>query len=692
VTSESGLAYSLDQTSQSLIEHLNALSEVDLAYRELLASDPDPELAIHNPLREPSTEELSDFQLSLSPAPLGLNAQWARNQLRATDGPKAGAVAVDPPIALADLEQGWNLRHQDLPAFPADLRLYGKNRRGQANYGGDHGTAVLGQLIAKADNRFGVVGIAEGVAKISLASHYRAAAESSEEGWDRACNGCVAEAIKFLMTSGKLGSGSVLLLEVQRAGQPVELDELDFDAIRLATASGILVVEAAGNGGLDLDRLPVADGRSLDRRSSKFQDSGALMVGAAWPALPHDRASFSNYGSRVDCFAWGGGVTTAGFGDFLGGTEDQHYTDRFSGTSSAAAMIAGAAALVQALYQENAGSGADGTAAEKADRWNRLSPRQLRSLLSSPAVGTPQGPNVPGAIGVMPDLRKVLDDALGIVPRVYLRDHEGDDGGGAGRPRRFSSPDIVVGRGPGRKVALQVRNRGLRTALQTKATLYCAPVLTLLTPDRWGLPVGGAERAARPVPQGDVPLSIESSAWRLESGDHCLIATVEYEGGDEAPGPCRPSAVDWPRFLRVLREQKNLAIRNVHSISAEETAKFSINGTPDVARVFSFELLQRLPWGVSVELTAPLGVAAKFSRGRLWKVLRASAGSDSATLHLPKLPRLPLGTFAVPPSVDFGCSFVLLGEKASVQAGHSIALRQLFKGEEVGRITWEFRC
>ena len=42
--------------------------------------------------------------------------------------------------------------------------------------------------------------------------------------------------------------GDVLLLEVQRSYLPTEVDDADFDAIRLAVAHGIVVVEAAGNG------------------------------------------------------------------------------------------------------------------------------------------------------------------------------------------------------------------------------------------------------------------------------------------------------------------------------------------------------------------------------------------------------------------------------------------------------------
>ena len=56
---------------------------------------------------------------------------------------------------------------------------------------------------------------------------------------------------------------------------PVEYLAAVYDAIKLATQSGIIVVEAAGNGGVDLDApaygAPFPDGKA---------DSGAIIVGA----------------------------------------------------------------------------------------------------------------------------------------------------------------------------------------------------------------------------------------------------------------------------------------------------------------------------------------------------------------------------------------------------------------------------
>src|SRR5262249_14044920 len=116
---------------------------------------------------------------------------------------------------------------------------------------------------------------------------------------------------------------------------------------------GVVVVEAAGDRRRDLDALEDNRGkRTLNRRHHDFLDSGAIVVGAAESLVPYGRLEASNHGSRVGCYAWGEKAVT----------------------SSAAAVVAGAAVAVQGVAQQNLGF--------------RFGPRQLRLILSSPAYGT----------------------------------------------------------------------------------------------------------------------------------------------------------------------------------------------------------------------------------------------------------------------------------------------------------------
>ena len=87
---------------------------------------------------------------------------------------------------------------------------------------------------------------------------------------------------------------------------PVEIADATYEAIRLATALGIVVVEAGCNGGYDLDAYTNLSGKRIfDRTSAGFRDSGAIMVGAGSSASPHTRLGFSNHGNRVECYARG---------------------------------------------------------------------------------------------------------------------------------------------------------------------------------------------------------------------------------------------------------------------------------------------------------------------------------------------------------------------------------------------------
>lgn len=137
-----------------------------------------------------------------------------------------------------------------------------------------------------------------------------------------------------------LGSGDVMVLEAQTSTPlglgPTEWNQADFDAIFIATGLGVVTVEAAGNGGVNLD-APQLGGLF----NTNVRDSGAIIVGAS-NAGSNTRAGFSCYGNRIDANGWGSNVTTTGYGYlFNPGDVRQHYTSSFSGTSSATPIVTG---------------------------------------------------------------------------------------------------------------------------------------------------------------------------------------------------------------------------------------------------------------------------------------------------------------------------------------------------------------
>jgi subtilisin family serine protease len=193
--------------------------------------------------------------------------------------------------------------------------------------------------------------------------------------------------------------GDVLLLEAQTSYStasgfvPVEVEQAVFDAIQFATSQGIIVVEAGANGSVDLDAFQDVSGKKiLNRNSADFRDSGAIMVGAASSTVPHQRLSFSNYGSRIDCYAWGQNIDTSG--DGWTGTATNLYTSTFGGTSGASPIVTGAALILQSWGVSRFGS--------------RYSPDALRALLSNTSVNTASANPSTDHIGVMPNLRAII--------------------------------------------------------------------------------------------------------------------------------------------------------------------------------------------------------------------------------------------------------------------------------------------
>ncbi len=343
------------ETAAGLAHKLQAHDLVEEAYVEG-GPVPPPVFAIDDPR--------SANQDYLDAAPNGIDARWAWQY---ADGAGVGFV---------DLERGWTLNHEDLAGANITL-ISGVNQDWHG-----HGTAVLGEVVA-VDNMRGGVGIAP-----------RATARVVSQ-WRTATNYNTAAAI--LSAGQSMSRGDVLLLEAQttfgtQQRLPVEVETAVFDAIRHVVDDGIIVIEAAGNGGHDLDAFTNTAGRQvLNRNSNDFRDSGAIMVGAASSTAPHSRLGFSCHGSRIDCYGWGESIDTTGDGST--GNLTNTYTTGFSGTSGASPMVAGAAVLLQSWRKPRA---------------QAYSPAIMRDLLTS-NLNTPSANPASDRIGVMPNLRAILE-------------------------------------------------------------------------------------------------------------------------------------------------------------------------------------------------------------------------------------------------------------------------------------------
>ncbi|MCP4571016.1 MAG: S8 family serine peptidase [bacterium] len=361
---------------------LQALPGVQLAYPVALP----PELPL-----PPSYVSNQGYLATAASTPTGVDAQYAWTL---TGGDGTG-------VTVCDIEYSWNYSHEDVTkAVGSQLNT---NNVGDPFTDDNHGTAVIGELVAN-DNGWGVTGVAKGAGLATCGCYYGTPTRS----WN------VAGAIGLAVAA--LSAGDVILLEQQwdytgsNGYVPVEWYPATtpasqsygsiYAAIQNAVGNGIIVVEAAGNGGQNLDLM------------TWYGDSGAIIVGAggAYPGGTFtngdlQKLSFSSYGTRVDVQGWGENVYTTGYGDLFS-TEGKNrwFTSTFNGTSSASPVVAGAVACLQGWYLQ----AATGTP---------LTPAVVRSTLI--ATGTAQITPPAGNIGPRPDLAAAIA-AIPVAPPLWV--------------------------------------------------------------------------------------------------------------------------------------------------------------------------------------------------------------------------------------------------------------------------------
>lgn len=373
------LYYSLDVTdvgeAEAIVNQLNKLDIMEIAYVEP-RSEPAEDI-------DPPTSDYEVMQTYLQAAPTGVDAYYAKTQ---PNGDGTG-------VKIIDIENEWNQSHEDLEKANGAIIGIGDNPYG------DHGTAVLGEMIG-GDNGYGVTGICPG-ADIGMVSAYYYG---------------VTDAI--LIAADNLQAGDLMLIEIHAPGPrydfQVRMDQLGyicveywqdkFDALQYAWAKGIVVVEAAGNGAENFDDVIYEN-----RFDTTYRNSHAIIAGAGAPpsgnyGTDRSRLSFSNYGERVNLQGYGYEVFTTGYGTYWdgGGDPDQYYTSTFSGTSSASPIVTGSVACLQGYYKNLYGVPFDADYA--------------REILN--ATGSPQQGNTTEHIGPRPNLAAAMS-ALSAPPSLY---------------------------------------------------------------------------------------------------------------------------------------------------------------------------------------------------------------------------------------------------------------------------------
>lgn len=245
---------------------------------------------------------------------------WADDQSQATEVCLGGAQSYTtgtPQVVIAVIDDGFDLAHEDLDVrriSPAAWDFLDGDDDPSPGPGDDHGTSVAGIAVAAADNGVGIVGMCPDCTLLPIR---RGATDSDDIRALQHASDAGAHVINLSWGYPSPSAGvAAAVREASRRGRQ---------------GRGAVVVVAAGNEGIDIDDS--GDLAALD---------GALAVAAVDSA--GEALDWSNHGASIDLAAPGEHLPTLDRTD--GGYAAGGYTDRLSGTSAAAPVVAGIAGLV----------------------------------------------------------------------------------------------------------------------------------------------------------------------------------------------------------------------------------------------------------------------------------------------------------------------------------------------------------
>lgn len=250
--------------------------------------------------------------------PSASNYQWQHDMINTYEA--WGVTTGDPDILVAVIDSGVETSHPDLHNVSTlDIGC-------GIDPTADHGTHVAGIIAATLGNGIGGAGIAPGVSVLSIR------VTRSDGIYDADIAAAVNEAVS--------NGADIINISIGGVGSDVNLNEALTDAYN----AGVTVIASAGNNGDNTKMFPAGY-------------STVIAVGNV--DRSEKRAPSSSYGSWVDISAPGEDIWS---------TARSGYT-KMSGTSMAAPMVAGVAALYMS-------------------RMGHVSPSTMRSVLKSSVTKT----------------------------------------------------------------------------------------------------------------------------------------------------------------------------------------------------------------------------------------------------------------------------------------------------------------
>lgn len=194
-----------------------------------------------------------------------------------------------------------------------------------------HGTHVAGIIAAKRGNNIGMDGVADNVRIMSV----RTVPDGDERDKD------VANAIRYAVDNG----ADVINMSFGK-GQSPNKPAVDA-AVKYAMEKDVLIIHAAGNDGENLTLTNNYPNDHFEKKGKPGKKSATnwIEVGAVGPSIGENMAAnFSNYNQElVDVFAPGEEIYST--------TPENHY-ENLQGTSMAAPMVAGVAAIIRSYFPD----------------------------------------------------------------------------------------------------------------------------------------------------------------------------------------------------------------------------------------------------------------------------------------------------------------------------------------------------
>jgi hypothetical protein len=252
-------------------------------------------------------------------------------------------------------------------------------------------------------------------------------------------------------------------------------------------------------------------------------------------------------------------------------------------------------------------------------------------------------------------------------------------------------------------VYVRAWNRGA-TAQNAFASVYWSPPSTLVTPPMWNL-IGTSYFPELPVPGQPVQVSMPGIPWPASAiptpGHYCFVATLgnNYQ---PAPNPEILTLAGWNDYVNFIYQNNNVTWRNFNvmhvnmgglksPIGGRLGLPFHLAGAWDVDTTFTLEVLAGLPRGSALAIQGAESILRDTHSLAAEKLIDSETDPDRPhrlLLELPPHEHHVLGVIHLPADTIARSHLLVHIPPEHHDEPVDVAVRQLYEGKEVGRITW----